>query len=132
MPSKLIVLPTEMAILKHSIGKKRNGKAVAGSEHDSEPEQAMDSDSLSHSDGERDAVFVSRKRHTAHGEHAVSKTVRSEASNSSDSGGGETTSKASASSSVKKLVVTTTARTARKPTAWEIHRRKQASKNECR
>lgn len=144
MQSKLIVLPTEMTIKRSGLAK-GNGKRVCEySDSDevsgtgitgSKPRgDDTESEAYPESDVEEDAAVESAKKHQNGPER---KKIRSEGSSSSEvtaaSRGGSApsqatfTSRASGSTSAKIATITVTT-TARKPSAWEIHRRKEEAR----
>lgn len=156
MPSKLIVLPTELTINKaglsngngkRGIGKRGIGKRVACSDDDSASEEcaatgdgatasrARDDDVASEaypdSDADQDVVMTHSAAKQPTPKAQARKKVRSEGGSSSSGSGVTTASGRSTSSSVKLATITVTSET-RKPTAWEVYKRKQEAKQSGR
>jgi hypothetical protein len=141
MPSKLIVLPTEVTINRAGLSS-GNGKRVARSDADSDSDECaatgagataarpreddVESEAYPDSEAEEDAKMTHRNAKQANHEVQPRKKVRSEGSSSSGSAV-TTSSRGSTSTSAKLATITVTSET-RKPTAWEMHRRKQEAK----
>jgi hypothetical protein len=145
MSSKLIVLPTEMTIKRSGLSKARGKRIaesdasdsdqVAGNKHredDTESESYPDSDA-----GEDTGVKCTGKRREHEG--SARKKICSESGSSSEvtsaSRGGSTpsqvtcTSSRSSGSISSNLITVAMTSAPRKPSAWELHRRKQEARS---
>jgi hypothetical protein len=150
MPSKLILLPTEMTINRAGLANGNGKRVVACDGSDSDEEAAtgavvstpreddVASESYPDSDAEEGRVVPSTKKPPSHG-GAARKKVCSEGSSSSGSAvttashsrslpSVATDSSRGSGATSSKLATITVSTAARKPSAWEMHRRKQEAK----